>query len=375
MELEFDKEIDAILRKAREPVSVRAVSPDGSHVDADAIAAVVENALPQKAKLLYMAHFADCDHCRQMLSQSMMLNGEADAADAPAVVQHPITEPSMPWYRRFFSTPGMAMAMGALVLAFTGLLGYIVIQNRGNNATEVSRVSDAKPVSGGPSHTGNYEPSAANAAAANTAAPSNTDASNTVAMPPMSSANAMANGAGRADSRGFTLDGASKEDKYAGAAPESERVVTAAPPPAPTAGQPMATGSGVQPADEKAKTEDTDAVIAAKPKSTDDRARDMPAAPKKSGAVRSGPANVQQQEMNVQSQMMLGGTIRRSVNGKSFDQRDGVWYDLAYNGQPTTNVRRGTDEYKKLDGGLRSIADELGGTVVVVWKSKNYRIQ
>jgi len=56
MELEFDKEIDAILRKAREPVSVRAVSPGGSHVDADAIAAFVENALPEKAKLQYTAH-------------------------------------------------------------------------------------------------------------------------------------------------------------------------------------------------------------------------------------------------------------------------------------------------------------------------------
>ncbi len=63
------------------------------------------------------------------------------------------------------------------------------------------------------------------------------------------------------------------------------------------------------------------------------------------------------------------------VGRKSFNNRDGVWYDSAYHGQATTNVRRSTPEYNKLDSGLRNIANTLGGTVVVVWKSKAYRIQ
>jgi hypothetical protein len=45
-------------------------------------------------------------------------------------------------------------------------------------------------------------------------------------------------------------------------------------------------------------------------------------------------------------------------------------------GQKTTNVSRGSDEYKKLDAGLRSIADSFSGeTVIIVWQGKAYRIR
>jgi len=64
-----------------------------------------------------------------------------------------------------------------------------------------------------------------------------------------------------------------------------------------------------------------------------------------------------------------------SVGGKTFKRENNVWYDSAYRGQATVNVSRGTNEYKKLDSGLRGIAENLGGTVVVVWKTKAYRIQ
>ena len=51
------------------------------------------------------------------------------------------------------------------------------------------------------------------------------------------------------------------------------------------------------------------------------------------------------------------------------------WVDSEYRGQATTNISRGTNEYKKLDSGLRGIVENLGGTVVIVWKEKAYRIQ
>lgn len=64
-----------------------------------------------------------------------------------------------------------------------------------------------------------------------------------------------------------------------------------------------------------------------------------------------------------------------SVGGKNFRRENNVWYDSAYRGQATVNVARGTNEYKKLDANLRAVAENLGGTVVVVWKQKAYRIQ
>jgi hypothetical protein len=65
----------------------------------------------------------------------------------------------------------------------------------------------------------------------------------------------------------------------------------------------------------------------------------------------------------------------RSIGGKNFTKRDGVWYDAEYSNQATTNVRRNTDAYRSLDREVRTIAESLDGTVVVVWKAKAYRIQ
>jgi hypothetical protein len=64
-----------------------------------------------------------------------------------------------------------------------------------------------------------------------------------------------------------------------------------------------------------------------------------------------------------------------SINGKNFKRANGVWIDSIYKGQSTTNISRGTNEYKKLDSNLRSIVENLGGTVIVVWKEKVYRVQ
>src|SRR4051794_37183316 len=120
MELEFDKEIDAILRKARPSRGVL-VGDDPAeskkHLDADTIAAFAENALPEKAKLLYVEHFADCDRCRKQLSLVMQMNTEAAAVVAAPAVE-PVMEPSVPWYRSLFKAPNLALAMGGLVLAF-----------------------------------------------------------------------------------------------------------------------------------------------------------------------------------------------------------------------------------------------------------------
>jgi len=378
MELEFDKEIDAILRKARGGQGAGVTAAASTHLDADSIAAFAENALPQKAKLLYMEHFADCDRCRRLLSQSISLNSEAAPKAASIPVEDAAAEPDVPWYRKFFSTPGLAMAMGAVVLAFSGLLGYIVIQNRNDSsAPELSRAVEKAPVAGGPSYSANIEVPSANAAANSTAA-ANMPAANSAATSPISMANTASGISGPASAAPLSsADEPNKDDRYADVSREEAKSVAAAPPPPPpiSGAQPAATGAGVPPADEKLKKEDADLAVADKARGDLGRTRDLPPSPKKSGPVRSGPANTQQ-EMNVQAQnSILNENYVRTVGGKSFDRRGGVWYDLAYKGQSTRSISRGSDDYKKLDGGLRGIGDALDGTVVVVWKNKAYRIQ
>jgi len=56
-----------------------------------------------------------------------------------------------------------------------------------------------------------------------------------------------------------------------------------------------------------------------------------------------------------------------------------VWIDMAYNtSTPTTNINRGSEQYRALIGdepGLKTIAEQLSGEVIVVWKGKAYRIR
>ncbi len=375
MELEFDKEMDAILRKARGGQSAAVTAAASPHLDADAVAAFVENALPQKAKLLYMEHFADCDRCRRMLSQAMLMNTEA-VATAASDVSAPVAETAMPWYGKLFRTPNLALAMGALVLAFSGVLGYLVMQNRNADlGASVSQVNEPEAPRGGPFDSG----AAANAAqpfdtgvankpmnAANTAANSSMMASNTAAVnaPGTTVGRFSANGGSAAapETRTFTTDGVS-----AGVPATSDAV------PAPmVAVKPVADKDDKLAVGELAK-EETRAALTEKKKVVDESSRrDLPPAPAKSGPARSGPLSNQSNQINTQTFEM---NVKRNVGGKTFENRNGVWYDSAYNGQSVTTVRRSSDDYKKLDSGLRGIANTLGGTVVLVWKDKAYRIQ
>ena len=125
MELEFDKEMDALLRKAAGRGVLVGDDPK-SHLDADTIAAFAENALPQKSRTIYTQHLAACDPCRMSLANLISMN--ADAEPAMAVVAAPVPVVEIPWYRKLFLGPNLAYVMGGLVLLFGGMLGVVVLQ-------------------------------------------------------------------------------------------------------------------------------------------------------------------------------------------------------------------------------------------------------
>src|SRR5215468_6861294 len=166
MELEFDKEIDAILRKAKRgsPVGIGAAS--GGHLDADEMAAFAENALPDRTRQNYIAHLADCDTCRKTLSSFISTNPEA-APEAAFDAVRPAMR--IPWYRRLFATPNLAYVMGTLVLVFSGVVGYLVLQNGGaRRSSEVSKVNEQPAAE--PAPVADERIRESNAASANTAA-------------------------------------------------------------------------------------------------------------------------------------------------------------------------------------------------------------
>jgi hypothetical protein len=76
MEFEFDKEMDALLRKAAK--SGLAETAADSHLDADEISMFAENAMPDAARSQAISHMADCGRCRTILSNVAVLNAGAE---------------------------------------------------------------------------------------------------------------------------------------------------------------------------------------------------------------------------------------------------------------------------------------------------------
>jgi len=391
MELEFDKEINAILRKAGQHAATGPASAASAHIDADMIAAFAENALPDRARPPMIQHFASCDRCRKLLSSSILLNSEAGATAASSAVPAIVGETVLPWYQRLFKMPGMALAMGAIVLTFTGVLAFLVLQNRGDRQTAVSEVMEPQDKRGGPYDSGltgegsssnstTVQTLNSNAASSNAAMSSNTAARE---LQPLSDSNAASNSApptGRVDAgeapviagtddRSRAADSVGTGAGYGGAG-----LPAAAPPPKEPAVDVAKTEADEKKLDnDKLNEQPKDLELAKRKEAEEQRAtRDAPAAAAKSGPARSGPM---QMKSNQSGNRVYDMSVTRKVGGRSFNNRDGAWYDTGYHGQSTINIGRGTEEFKKLDGGLRSIANNLGGVVVVVWKGKAYRIQ
>jgi len=69
----------------------------------------------------------------------------------------------------------------------------------------------------------------------------------------------------------------------------------------------------------------------------------------------------------------------RRVSGRLFHQQGNAWVDADYvSGRATVNVSRGSEQFRALiadEPALRSIAEQLGGEVIVVWKGTAYRIR
>jgi hypothetical protein len=66
----------------------------------------------------------------------------------------------------------------------------------------------------------------------------------------------------------------------------------------------------------------------------------------------------------------------RSVGGHKFRRQAGGWIDQKFkSSMAMKSISRGSDEFQALDSSLRSIAQQLSGQVIVVWKGQAYLIK
>lgn len=368
MEFNFDKEIDALLRQTAKSETV-SVAEDlkSNHLDADEISAFAENALPENAKQRFTMHLANCDSCRKKLSNVITLNAESENETVPAN-EIKIVSPAIPWYKRLFAYPNLAYTLGALVIIFSGIIGFTVLQNINNaGKSEVSQIGEktqnvrempavkapeAENLSSSANMSANTNSSTAllsNAAAANTSASSAADSTaNAVSKPvpaPPKPVNEPAveekSPAVKSSENSFVMDGAGNA---ASAAPNEKQ-------------------------DDKAEKDKKE------PQSKEDKeAADSTAITERQQSELPKGTTFNSMLRTARKTTQAAGEIK-SVGDKTFRRANDVWYDTNYNNQTTTNISRGSKEYKNLDKNLRLIADTLNGTIIVIWKEKAYRIQ
>jgi hypothetical protein len=384
MEFEFDKEMDALLRQAAQGEAAftannpksKIQNPKSLHLDADEISLFAENSLPKTLRENAVAHFSNCDRCRSILSDLIAQNSENEIASAKKTE---VFAPTIPWYRKLFAFPNLAYTLGALVLVFSGLIAFTVLQSVDKSQnSEVSQISERQTGGKGMSSDGEVETverntemmmsnSMSNAAMSNSAASSNAMMSNTSANSAARSFNAnSASNASAVSNKSNSPVNASPKDE-----PLSEQ----------EAAKNVAADSALQGAPAKSLPEEKRerAKEDKKDAETTDVTKSAPVSPPKTSersAVLNDDATKSDSLSLVAKRKMQAQSVETTgVGGKTFNRAGNAWVDAAYKGQATTNITRGTKEYKKLDSGLRGIAENLGGTVTIVWKDKAYRIQ
>src|ERR1044072_3233136 len=71
-------------------------TPAGAHLDADEMSAYAEGALPAAAHARSVAHLADCETCRRMVTELVLAAEVAGERSEPIAAQVPA--PSKPWW-------------------------------------------------------------------------------------------------------------------------------------------------------------------------------------------------------------------------------------------------------------------------------------
>ncbi len=398
---EFDKEIDAMLRDLAKGDTFAQILPD-LHLDADEISAFAENALPKKARLRTMEHLADCSNCRKILANTFLLNSEDQSEIIHEEAKTVATIPATPWYKKLFAFPQLAYTTGAMALLLVGMVGLLVLQSSRNSEpmmAQKERAADKPYNTGGASSEGEAPLNESYSANSTANAPSTTAnsasiPSNSSAAIPESKDAVPMSPTGSSNSNISTLKTA-EEDSLADKIKDNDDSL-------------VATKSAEQPTDlakkEEAKPVATPANEVAETVERRDmnkqsevsqnraenqqnispdsknvaRQQTVSPAPSASGASREGEKNETPKAKKVgksdeDRKDSSNGT--RNIGGKTFRNANGVWTDSSYTGGATKSVKRGSDDYKKLDSGLQNIGNSLSGTVIVVWGGKNYKIQ
>ena len=391
MRPEPNNDIDLLLRQLSRRNGVPVSGPEEQHLDADELNSYVANALPAAARARYTEHLADCSSCRKLVAQ-------LSAAEGPVTVQQTASAVAPSGLKSFLASLFSPMvlryavpAVGLIVIAAIGV--FVFRPDQGGRVAQLSEetrsVAVPVPQQEAPASS---SPEVFNDGLTNRS--ETKEAPQREAVPPVTKETERAKSADDAGSRGDTA-GAS-----AGAAPAAPKVTAPvvvhneAPPATATADsakgkKEQAETAAVQAAlNEPIKRdydsrESTSVVVTPGQTTRNDvqvKTAQRGATPMGGGSLARAPAKSRAESKSKEDSKDAEETAEtRSVAGRHFRKSAGVWIDTAYDSsKPITSVARGSEQYRALVGdepSLKTIADELDGQIVVVWKGRTYRIR
>lgn len=396
---EMDLLLRALGRRGPGALSARRGSGDESgrfteHLDVDELNAFAEGMVPDRARTRYTQHIADCANCRSIVVTLMQAAGTT--MRTPALGE---SVGSGFWHKlaALFSPAVLRYAVPAVALA--AVIGISLLALRQQRSSDfVAQHQPSNPAISGvePNLAATPLPysSAEVPDATQESIQSATNDSSRVNKNPQDDRRTLDQAPGTTTATTVAGLPAAKDSAQLGAssavetkpsfAPEPNAPAAPPPPPrpAPSEADKVAILRKEEPAEPQAAQgrQREDYKIQARDEVESNRA----AAPKTAASPASpgrvhGLMTENRGYGSKNKRDSAGESETRSVSGKHFRKQGSAWVDTAYDSsQATINVRRGSEQYRALiadEPGIRTIAAQLGGEVVLVWKSRAYRIR
>ncbi len=386
---------------------------DFPHLDADELSAFAENALPLNARARYTAHLADCDSCRKLVSDLVMSSGVVSALNSTATPLD--TQKRASWLDRLsaiFAPRILRYAASIILLVGIASIALLVLRERKNSnfSSSDSQSNNAPVASKSDSSTGETSKTMPSGNTSATSGSPELGTTNEGEKKPGLFGQENKENAGpdaqaqdairpqdqpKTEAAPITPNDKLDAKQAAGRDEDSNLAMRRQPAPAVTEVDKSKAKNEREADDETARvaqesrsreeSKDNSASsgsnVAANKSAVAGRARADSGLRDKRGNAPPPKEPAESTTVDSTSEGAgVGGVAgeKKAVNGKQFVRRDGVWVDSAYRSQATTNLKRGSDQYRALvadEPGIRSIANQLGGDIIVVWKGRAYRIR
>lgn len=387
-----NNEVDLLLRSlARRSESM---SGDGKrvfsdHLDADELNSHAEGVVPAPARARYTEHLADCQQCRRIVI------GLTQAAGAARQYEIPDQPHGLSFWQKLaalFSPAVLRFAVPALALAGVIGIGWLLLrQQPQSDFIAQNRAIEPSSSSGQPSPSPvASEPSTSTQNGVKPQAVELNKEKNDLQEEKIRAAQAPV--ATDLNAKSTPLDKDATKSGQAGGVVESRPSYASEPtapaPPSSSATLGEVAGSNTTAKEQPAKREERDEQERQREvfrnQSSDEHGPNRSAAPRASSATAAGRRDdglmrsrgPSGQDKKAKTPEVEGSTM---VAGRRFVREGNTWIDTAYeSSRATINVTRGSEQYRSLvadEPGLRTIAEQLRGVVIVVWKNRVYRIQ